>query len=152
MDTNTILTLVGISVAVLVLVGYLRRSGERLNRQEIDNQVDRLVANALGDKLKIDREQVYRSLKQVQEPDIVAAVSDAVSDVRLLFTRDPDSRAVSLSVNILYRDGATFSATQTIGWDELPENIRGAFLRGDSRKVERSWTFPWCSESDENLA
>lgn len=152
MDINTILTLVGISAAVLILMRYLRRSNERSNRQEIDHQVDRIVANAVGNKLKLDREQVYQSIKQVPDPDIVCAVSDAVSDVRLRFSRAPENRDLSLSIEILYHDGATFSATQPISWDELPENIRGEFLRAGSHMVERPWSFPWAAAADKRSA
>lgn len=125
--------------ALTRLVGSVEVS----NRAEMEQWVDRTLAEALGARLRRPPELILRTLGGAPDPELARLIKDAVSSVTLTFTRNGEAGRVSLGLDVLYKDGDTFARRVERGWEELPESVRSEFLRRGGRTVERQWEFPW---------
>ncbi len=141
--------MIKIIVALVVAAGFaalvarLRSTEEDGNRGEIERWVRDALEGALSRKLRESGEALRRALQGTPEPRLAHAVEDAVSSVNLEFSRKSAGRNVEICLNLLYKDGTSFSARSEWEWDRIPEPVRGEFLRGGKKLVRRPWSFPW---------
>lgn len=135
-----------LGVCVATGVGVLMRlvsSIEAANRAEVEQWVDRTLAEAFGARLREPPARVLRVLNGAPDPELVRQIKEAVSSVTLTFSRNGAAGRVSLGLDVLYRDGDTFARRVEHAWDEVPESVRSEFLRRGGQTVERQWEFPW---------
>jgi hypothetical protein len=134
-------TLTGISV---VAVGgfFLKKISENLdaeNQQNLEDWVDKLLADSLGRKLSVSPSLVMKSLHSPDDNGLIRDISSLLGDVELIFKRQLSGSSIRITISAQYTDGTSFSANMDSQWDNLPSTLRREFLASGSREIRVPW-------------
>jgi hypothetical protein len=121
----------------------LIKEAERANRTDIDQLIDRELAEILARKLHQPVDVILQTLTGTHNPELVTLINETVNSVTLTFTRQTGNLDVQVCLNVICGDETSFTITTEQKWDNLPESIRSEFIRSGRNTTYRNWDFPW---------
>jgi hypothetical protein len=121
----------------------LIKEAERANRTDIDQWIDRELAEILARKLHQPVEKILQTLTESSNPELVTLINETVNSVTLTFTRQTGNLNVQVRLDVICEDETSFTITTEQNWDNLPESIRSEFIRSGRNTTYRNWDFPW---------
>ncbi len=121
----------------------LIKEAEKANRTDIDQWVDRELAEILARKLHQPVEKILQTLTESSNPELVTLINETVNSVTLTFTRQTGNLNVQVRLDVICEDETSFTITTEQNWDNLPESIRSEFIRSGRNTTYRNWDFPW---------
>jgi len=127
----------------IMLFDRLIKEAERANRTDIDQWVDRELAEILARKLHQPVDVILQTLTGTHNPELVTLINETVNSVTLTFTRQTENLNVQVRLDVVCEDETSFRIAAEQTWDNLPESIRSEFLRSGRNTTYRNWDFPW---------
>ena len=121
----------------------LIKEAEKANRTDIDQWVDRELAEILARKLHQPVEKILQTLTESSNPELVTLINETVNSVTLTFTRQTGNLNVQVRLDVICEDETSLTITTEQNWDNLPESIRSEFIRSGRNTTYRNWDFPW---------
>lgn len=140
---------VWIIIAGIVVTGgimffdRLIKEAEKANRTDIDQWIDRQLAEILARKLHQPVEKILQTLTESSNPELVTLINETVNSVTLTFTRQAGNLNIQVCLDVVCEDETSFRIAAEQNWDNLPESIRSEFLRSGRNTTYRNWDFPW---------
>ncbi len=110
----------------------------------VDGWVAREVSAIVAQKLALAKDEVARSFGGDPDPDMVSAVERAVAKVELVFEKLAGGET-EMRAEVAFEDGTAQKATRSVGWSELPDDVRAELARTGASRVHRAWALPWAS-------
>ncbi|HRG99145.1 MAG TPA: hypothetical protein PLR99_23005 [Polyangiaceae bacterium] len=108
------------------------------------------VAEALSMELRgvsglgaAERDKLKATLQGEPEPEIVAAVAEAVRRIELEYTRLPHEADAELALVVRFEDGREGRRARRVPLAELPADVRGELTSKAVTRVFRGWSFTW---------
>lgn len=138
-----------IIIAGIVVTGgimffdHLIKETEKANRTDIDQWIDRQLAEVLARKLHQPVDVILQTLTGTHNPELVILINETVNSVTLTFTRQAGNLNVQVCLDVVCEDETSFRITTEQNWDNLPESIRAEFIRSGRNTTYRNWEFPW---------
>jgi hypothetical protein len=132
-----------VGTGVIMLFDRLIKEAERANRTDIDQWIDRELAEILARKLHQPVENILETLTETPNPELVTLINETVNSVTLTFTRQTGNLDVQVCLDLVCEDETSFRITTEQNWDNLPESIRSEFIRSGRNTTYRNWDFPW---------
>lgn len=131
------------AIAVISIIVLFVKKIETENRQNIDDFVDRAIAESLARKLNKPESAVLEVFQGSSNSELIAQIEDLILSVQLLFRKQPKSPNVEVRLEVNYTDETSFAITTNRGWDEIPGNVREQFIRTGIPEAICPWSFPW---------
>jgi hypothetical protein len=134
----------GITGTVLLVVGglFIKEiidKNETQVKNDLDEWVDRLLAESLSRKLDYSPSYIFRTLTRGEDTQLTRRITELIESVELVFQRSSSLSTVEVFLNARFQDGTSFSANIQRAWDDLPFTIRKEFLRSNDTSI----TVPW---------
>lgn len=146
-----------IALALVALLGlfFFFRDGKRREvaapaEGALPAPLEAWVAEALSTELRgvsglggAARDKLKATLAGDPEPEIVAAVAEAVRRVELEYTRLPHEADAELALVVRFEDGREGRRARRVPLAELPADVRGELTAKAVTRVFRPWSFAW---------
>lgn len=146
MKTGTLLGVVVFGTAVLVVGGLLLKDiiekNDSQTHQEIDQWVDRRVAESIGQKLETSPSKILQALTEGHNRELLQDIHQLIESARLIFHKSSSLAKVTVIFRVSYKDGTSLSAQIEKDWDDLPSTIRREFLRTNETNITVPWNLP----------
>jgi hypothetical protein len=138
----TLLALVGLVFFWARRRAKKRSSGAARAPSGVDAWVSREVSAIVAKKLALAKDDVQKTFGGDPDPETVTSIERAVAKVELVFEKLAAGET-ELRAEIAFEDGTAQRATRTVGWSELPDNVREELARTGASRVHRDWALPW---------
>jgi hypothetical protein len=144
-----IINLLGFGIAgtiVLVVGGLVIKEmidkNETQVKNNLDQWVDRLLAESLSRKLNYSPSSILQTLTKGEDVELTRRITELIESVELVFQRRSSLSTVEVFLNARFQDGTSFSASTQRTWDDLPFAIRKEFLKRNDTSITVPWNLP----------
>ncbi|BAZ24927.1 hypothetical protein NIES4073_58270 [Kalymmatonema gypsitolerans NIES-4073] len=137
----------GIVGTIVLVVGGLIIKGmidknETQVKKDLDEWVDRLIAESLSRKLDYSASSIFQALTKGEDTELTRRITELIESVELVFQRRSSLSKVEVFLNASFQDGTSFSANTQRTWDDLPFPIRKEFLKRNDTSITVPWNLP----------
>lgn len=137
----------GIAGTIVLIVGSLVikeiiDKNEAQVKNNLDEWVDRLLAESLSRKLDYSASSIFQALTKGEETELTGRITELIESVELVFQRGSSLSTVKVFLNASFQDGTSFSANTQRTWDDLPFAIRKEFLKSNDTSITVPWNLP----------
>jgi len=149
---NTLFWLGAVGTATLLIGAFALSAGskhtDRQTQQAIDSWIEDMLAASLSEKLSLPASDIRSVFSGSGSSEATLKIEDFIHSIRLFFSQQSPASA-KLLLRAQYRDGTSFSASVQRNWDDLPSDIRAAFLKTNQQEISVPWELP--SENNSYL-
>ena len=107
-----------------------------------DAWVVREVAAIVGKRLSVGKEELGRTLGGNPDPELVSSIERVVARIEVVYERLVAAQ-IEARVEVAFEDGTKEKSARTVGWSDLPAEVRDELGRTGASRVHRTWTLPW---------
>lgn len=137
------LFVIGMLTARLVRKRRANKQPRRREQNPLDRWVEEQVAQALAQKLSVERSVLIKTLRGEPDPDAVTSMEQGVRGIQVAYERMAQAHEAEVRLDITFEDGSTTQARRRVAHDELPTWVRDELARTGGAHVYRPWYFPW---------
>ncbi|MGB3640705.1 MAG: hypothetical protein WBA39_24485 [Rivularia sp. (in: cyanobacteria)] len=137
-------TVVGTTVLVvggLLLKGVIDKN-ELRTQKDLDEWVDKILAESLSKKLNYPPSSIYQTLTRGEDVELNRKIKTLIQSVELVFQRRSSLSKVEVFLTASFQDGTSLSANTQRVWDDLPFIIRKEFLKSNDTRITVPWNLP----------
>ncbi|BDA67186.1 hypothetical protein CAL7716_013520 [Calothrix sp. PCC 7716] len=111
-------------------------------KNDLDEWVDRLLAESLSRKLDYSASAIFQTLTRGEDAELTRKITQIIESVELVFQRGSSLSTIEVYLNASFHDGTSFSASTQRTWDDLPFAIRKEFLKRNDTSITVPWNLP----------
>lgn len=137
-------TVVGITVLVVggLLLKEVIDKNELRTQKDLDEWVDKLLAESLSRKLHYSPSSIFQALNRGEDTELSRKITELIQSVELVFQRGSSLSTVEVFLTASFQDGTSLSANTQRTWDDLPFIIRKEFLKSNDTRITVPWNLP----------
>lgn len=128
-------------IGSVLLFKSIANQSDRQTKQALDAWIENLLADDLSQRLGLSAASIKAAVSGKGELSVLTKVRQTISSVDLLFARQ-SSASVQVACRASYQDGTSSSVTLSKDWDDLPSDVRAAFLKTNSKEIVVPWDLP----------